>query len=261
MRPDESVISQIVEGVRSVVAPDKIILFGSAATGEMTPDSDLDLLIVEPDTSDQRNEYVRIVKALRGIRYPIDILFISTSWFEQSKDVIGGIAYPAHQHGRVIYEAAATSKRMAESIVKPLGDDPRVKLARDWGRKADQDLRAAQILIGQEYPLLFPVCFHAQQAAEKYLKGLLTYRQIEFPKTHEIEKLLHLLETNHRELAPKLHDVIVLTAYGVEPRYPGDMPEPLHDEAIRAVDLACQVRDTVLPLLESESNSSSEPPT
>ncbi len=51
-------------------------------------------------------EYVRIRRALRGIGYPFDILLITTQWFEESKNVIGGIAYPANKYGKVIYEAA-----------------------------------------------------------------------------------------------------------------------------------------------------------
>jgi predicted nucleotidyltransferase len=103
---DEQTIQEIVQRILTAARPDKIILFGSAATGPMTRDSDVDLLIVEPDTSDQRNEYVRIIKALWDIRYPFDVLFIDTRWFEESKDVIGGIAYPANKYGKVIYEAA-----------------------------------------------------------------------------------------------------------------------------------------------------------
>ena len=103
---DEQTIQEIVQRILTVAKPDKIILFGSAATGQMTRDSDVDLLIVEPDTSDQRNEYVRIIKALWDIRYPFDVLFINTRWFEESKDIIGGIAYPANKYGKVIYEAA-----------------------------------------------------------------------------------------------------------------------------------------------------------
>lgn len=103
---DEQTIQEIVQRILSAAKPDKIILFGSAATGQMTRDSDVDLLIIEPDTSDQRNEYVRIIKALWDIRYPFDVLFIDTRWFEESKDVIGGIAYPANKYGKVIYEAA-----------------------------------------------------------------------------------------------------------------------------------------------------------
>jgi predicted nucleotidyltransferase len=103
---NEQTVQEIVRRILSVAKPDKIILFGSAVTGQMTRDSDIDLLIVEPDVSDQRNEYLRIIKTLWDLRYPFDVLFISTQWFEESKDVIGGIAYPASKHGKVIYEAA-----------------------------------------------------------------------------------------------------------------------------------------------------------
>ncbi len=103
---DEQTVQEIVRRILSVGKPDKIILFGSAATGQMTRDSDIDLLIVEPDVSQQRKEYTLIREALRGMNYPFDLLFISTDWFEDSKDVIGGIAYPANKHGKVIYEAA-----------------------------------------------------------------------------------------------------------------------------------------------------------
>ena len=103
---DEQTIQEIVRRILTVATPDKIILFGSAATGQMTRDSDIDLLIVEPDVSDQRKEYVRIREALGNLGYPFDLLFIDTEWFEDSKDVIGGIAYPANKHGKVIYEAA-----------------------------------------------------------------------------------------------------------------------------------------------------------
>ena len=103
---DDALIDEIVRRVLSVAQPDKIILFGSAATGKMTRDSDIDLLIVESEPIDRREEYVRIRHALGDIGYPFDILFIATPWFEESKNVIGGIAYPAHKYGKVIYDAA-----------------------------------------------------------------------------------------------------------------------------------------------------------
>mgnify|MGYP006303479205 CR=1 FL=1 len=103
---DEKLIQEIVRRILSVTRPDKIILFGSAATGHMTRDSDIDLLIVEPEVSDQHEQYVRIREAVGSIGYPVDLLFISTEWFEDSKDIIGGIAYPASKYGRTIYEAA-----------------------------------------------------------------------------------------------------------------------------------------------------------
>ena len=103
---DENTIHEIVRRILSVARPDKIILFGSAAAGAMTSDSDIDLLIVQPDIVDRGEEYLRVRRALRGMGYPFDILFMTTAWFEESKDVCGGLAYPAARHGRVFYDAA-----------------------------------------------------------------------------------------------------------------------------------------------------------
>jgi predicted nucleotidyltransferase len=106
MRIDENMVNEIIRRILSVAAPDKIILFGSAASGQMTRDSDIDLLIVSADPGDRRKESVRLRGMLRGLGYPFDVIVISTEWFEESKEVIGGIAYPANKYGRVIYEAA-----------------------------------------------------------------------------------------------------------------------------------------------------------
>lgn len=103
---DEALIREIVRRVLSVAKPDKIILFGSAATGKMTRDSDIDILVVEENPKDRRRESVEIGDALRGLGFPFDVLVIATDWFEASKTVIGGIAYPANKYGKVIYDAA-----------------------------------------------------------------------------------------------------------------------------------------------------------
>lgn len=103
---DQELIDEIVRRVLSVAKPDKIILFGSAATGPMTRDSDIDLLIVEPDPGNTREESVRVRRAIGSLGYPFDVIVIASEWFEDSKDVIGGIAYPANKYGKVIYEAA-----------------------------------------------------------------------------------------------------------------------------------------------------------
>jgi predicted nucleotidyltransferase len=103
---DQGLIQEIVHRILTVTKPDRIILFGSAATGEMTPDSDVDLLVVEPSPSDTRAERVTLGKSLRGLGYPCDVFVISRESFEESKTIIGGLAYPAHKYGKVIYEAA-----------------------------------------------------------------------------------------------------------------------------------------------------------
>ncbi|MGA9623408.1 MAG: nucleotidyltransferase domain-containing protein [Bryobacteraceae bacterium] len=106
MGVNDSLLSEIVRRVLSVARPDRIILFGSAATGEMTKDSDIDLLIVAPTPENRHEERLRIADAIGDIEYPVDVIIIASERFEATKDIIGGIAYPAHKYGRVLYEAA-----------------------------------------------------------------------------------------------------------------------------------------------------------
>jgi HEPN domain-containing protein len=72
-----------------------------------------------------------------------------------------------------------------------------------------------------------------------------TYRQIEFPKTHDLSLLLGLISTAAPSLAESLEEVAELTSYGVEVRYPGDIPEITADEAAEAVELAEKVREAI----------------
>ena len=102
-----TLVSEIVKRILEVAKPQRIILFGSGATGQMTKDSDIDLLVLESAPGDTRQESVRIRQAVRGLGYPFDIIVMPAERFEESKDVVGGIAYPANKYGKVIYEEAA----------------------------------------------------------------------------------------------------------------------------------------------------------
>lgn len=103
---DKAVVDEIVARITEAVPARRIILFGSAATGEMTPDSDIDLLILERELNDPWAERLRVRKALEPVDYPLDIIMMTEERFEETKDLIGGIAYPANKQGVIIYEAA-----------------------------------------------------------------------------------------------------------------------------------------------------------
>ena len=47
-------------------------------------------------------------------------------------------------------------------------------------------LPLAQFLMQENAPFLSAVGFHCQQAAEKYVKAYLIWKQVDFPKTHNI---------------------------------------------------------------------------
>jgi len=106
MSVDDSLLGEIVRRVLEVSRPERIILFDSTATGDMTQDSDIDLLIVDPAPGNRHEQSVRIRSAIGDVKYPVDVIVIAKERFEATKDVIGGIAFPAHKYGKVRYEAA-----------------------------------------------------------------------------------------------------------------------------------------------------------
>ena len=124
-------------------------------------------------------------------------------------------------------------------------------VAHEWVAKADSDLRAAVYLLEPrpEQPT-DAVCFHAQQCAEKYVKALLVLRGVDFPKTHDIEKLSALLPA---PLRPKLtpEEQQRLTGYAIAARYPGAGEIP-NGEARRAVAMARRVRKEIRRALPSQ---------
>ena len=103
---DQKLIEEIVGRILAVTPAERIIMFGSAGTGNMTRDSDIDLLVLKSAPDNTRRESVRVRRALRGLGYPFDIIVMATERFDESKGVIGGIAFPANKYGKVIYEAA-----------------------------------------------------------------------------------------------------------------------------------------------------------
>jgi len=128
-------------------------------------------------------------------------------------------------------------------------EEIRDEFVRQWLLKAEEDLNAAKSLLTYGATFLSTVCFHSQQAAEKFLKAYLTYCQVEFPKTHDIDEILDLIAPVNGKLSESLRDTIVLTNYGVGVRYPGEFPNVTGSDAKQAIQMAEKVRGLVLELL------------
>jgi HEPN domain-containing protein len=118
------------------------------------------------------------------------------------------------------------------------------RLVAEWIEKADLDFDTVVRLVAEER-FRDIVTFHAQQAAEKYLKALLTRHQVEFPKTHAIRRLLILLHSVDPALAQALDDASWLSPFGAEIRCPGDRPDTEPGDEVRAHQLAHTARDAV----------------
>lgn len=119
------------------------------------------------------------------------------------------------------------------------------ELVQQWLEKAEGDWRLSHRLLEDADPPLEAIAFHAQQAVEKYLKALLTWQQVEFPKTHDIKRLLELIGACDPDLAGYLSETTELTAYAVEYRYPGDYPAVTVSDAAGAVTMADLAREQI----------------
>jgi len=119
------------------------------------------------------------------------------------------------------------------------------KLVKQWIEKAEEDFRTAEyLLVLKEDCPLNPVCFHSQQCVEKYIKALLVYCSIQFPKSHDVVELLNLVPKNYRpDLS--IYDLAIINRYAVDTRYPGEWETITRQEAEESVRIAGDVRQKI----------------
>ncbi|MFN3884646.1 MAG: HEPN domain-containing protein [Rhodocyclaceae bacterium] len=103
-------------------------------------------------------------------------------------------------------------------------DEATLLLTAEWLGKADEDYRAAKLLI--EGGLILPALFHCQQAAEKALKGYLCFHHQPVEKTHDITKLIDLAGKIDTVWRKRIEEGALLSPLAIEYRYPGDSEAP-----------------------------------
>jgi len=114
-----------------------------------------------------------------------------------------------------------------------------------WFDLAEDDLRLAHyaLTMASSCPYRL-VAYHAQQCAEKYLKGNLVLSGVDFPFTHNVARLLEL-SPQGQAWAEALWDAEELSAYAIAARYPSEFDLITREEAGRAIQLAEAVRRAV----------------
>ena len=103
MQPDESKLQDLVDRIVDAVHPLRIILFGSAARGEMTPDSDVDVLVVMPDGTHRRRTAMGLHRHMLGLGMPVDILVATPTDLAKHRDNVGLVYRTVLQEGRELY--------------------------------------------------------------------------------------------------------------------------------------------------------------
>jgi len=127
--------------------------------------------------------------------------------------------------------------------------DPKVELAKQFLMRADDDLQISEIIMDESEPIYWAIAFHAQQCAEKALKGLLTFHDIRAGKMHDIGGLLKLGLPVLSGLEKFTEQASTLTAYAVDSRYPVQYGDVSKKEAIEALEMARTIYEFVLSSL------------
>ncbi len=98
-----STIDDLVGRIVKAVHPLRIVLFGSAARGEMGQDSDIDVMVVVPDGTHRLDTVRTLYRRISGFGYPVDLVVTTPSVLERHKDNIGLIYRTVLAEGIEIY--------------------------------------------------------------------------------------------------------------------------------------------------------------
>lgn len=120
---------------------------------------------------------------------------------------------------------------------------------REWLDYAREDLRAGYHDLAASPPFLRDAAFHAQQAAEKALKGFLVWHDVPFTRTHDLRELRDTCVKLDSTLEEPSRGVERLTEYATVHRYPGAPVEISLEEVHRALALARTTLDAVVARL------------
>ena len=106
---DEDVLREIVRRIVRAASPERILLFGSAARGEMGPNSDIDLLVVKRGVH-RRKLAAEIHTHLIGVRSAVDVVVVTPEDIERYKDSPASVIEPALREGKEIYPGLFTAE-------------------------------------------------------------------------------------------------------------------------------------------------------
>ncbi len=117
----------------------------------------------------------------------------------------------------------------------------RDEMANLWFKRAISSFKKSVLAENDSDVFYEDLCFDLQQSVEKSLKSLLTYKNIEFPKTHSLNVLSSLLLQSGEDLPEDVIESVGLTMYAVQTRYPGEYDEITKDDYEKAKSLAMRV--------------------
>lgn len=107
--PTEDTLQEVIRRIVEIAQPEKVILFGSAARGEMGPNSDVDVLVIKAGV--HRRELARaIYRGLRRVGCAVDVVVATPEDIARYGDCPALVLEPALREGKVVYDATTAAR-------------------------------------------------------------------------------------------------------------------------------------------------------
>jgi HEPN domain-containing protein len=117
------------------------------------------------------------------------------------------------------------------------------KIVEEWISKADEDFEFAFLNLKEGRTFFAQICFHFQQASEKYLKAYIIAHELEFRKIHDLSLLLKICSSKDPSLSQVREDCEYLAPFYVDTRYPVHWPTNFSfQETQKALQSASRIR-------------------
>jgi uncharacterized protein len=102
-KPEQKILDDIIERIVDASRPERIIMFGSAASGTMGKDSDIDLLVVKSGVH-RRKTTAEIYRRMKGAGYPVDVIVAHPEDLDRFADAQSMVFQAAIRQGRIVYD-------------------------------------------------------------------------------------------------------------------------------------------------------------
>lgn len=218
-RPPDPKACAVARAVGEAVHPNRVILFGSRARGDFSPDSDIDLLIITDPGPMDRQTYQRTsavahrkVAELYGDSIVVDLIRMSEGAFHDGRR--------AHNHmaGQAVRDGFdANGDKVTYDNPEPSNwPDIQQRMA-----NAERELGVLKILV-EANAAQETIGFHAQQVLENALKGWISALDAEYRNTHDLTRLAAIVRQHPAENDTLAGERLAwLTEYAVRYRYVG----------------------------------------
>jgi len=126
------------------------------------------------------------------------------------------------------------------------------ELVNSWIKKAESDLKNIENnfkFIDEDIPI-DTVCFHCQQVVEKYLKAFLTYKELQFPYSHNLGSLVHIAESVDKSFSEIKEKAEILSPFAVEIRYPDTAELPTISDCKDFYQIAIEIKQFILDRIQ-----------